>query len=122
MRKIFLYKVSTGGPRLFVHNRLSPLIHLSLAKLDFGTQLMNKHFELLHSGASKLGLKLYFVATKCQKSRCRWLCGLRCQCVCVDGWMSVVSVVYCQVEISLVGQSLVPRSTTVCFVSKAGIT
>jgi len=28
----------------------------------------------------------------------------------MDGWMSVVSVVYCQVEVSVVGQSLVQSS------------
>ena len=41
---------------------------------------------------------------------------------CVCGWMSVVSVVYCRVEVSAVGQLLVQRSTTLCCVSKVGIT
>jgi hypothetical protein len=33
--------------------------------LDFRTQLMNKHFELLHSGTVKLSPEMYFVSTKC---------------------------------------------------------
>ena len=40
----------------------------------------------------------------------------------LDEWMSVVSVVYCQAEVSVVCQSLFQRSTIVCCVSKVGIT
>jgi len=35
----------------------------------FHTQLMDRHFELSHSGAVKLSLDLYFVSTKCMKGR-----------------------------------------------------
>ena len=45
---------------------------------DFRTQLMDKYFELYHSGAVQLSPELYFQSTKCQKGRSRWPRGLRC--------------------------------------------
>jgi len=35
----------------------------------FHTQLLDRHFELSHSGAVKLSLELYCVSTKCKKGR-----------------------------------------------------
>jgi hypothetical protein len=41
--------------------------------LGISTQLTNKNFVLLLSGA--LSPKLYFESTKCQKGQSQWLCG-----------------------------------------------
>ena len=101
---------------------------------DFHTQLANRLFKQSHSGALKLSLKLYFVSTKCQKGISLWPLSLKCRFVVAQlmrlqvqscqghGYLSVVSVVCCQVDVSVMGQSLVQRSPTKWGVSKAGIT
>jgi hypothetical protein len=48
-----------------------------IVNLDCNTQLTNKHFKLLYSGAVQLSLRLYFVSSECQKGRPQWPQGLR---------------------------------------------
>jgi len=38
-----------------------------MLNLVFHTQMIDRHFELSHSGAVKLSLELYFLSTKCKK-------------------------------------------------------
>jgi len=79
------------------------------------TQLMDRNFELSHSGSVKLSLDLYFVSSKCKKGRshaawCRaWVCcHLLARIADLNltrghGCLSLLSVVCCQVEVCAMG-------------------
>lgn len=49
----------------FIHYKFLPQFIFCMPNLDFHTQLMNIHFELLHSGIVKLRPELYAVSAKC---------------------------------------------------------
>jgi len=107
-----LYRILiTGGPRL-------------LCNPHFCTQLTNKHSKLSHSGAVKLSPEMYFVSTKGKKGQSQWPHGLRRGSAAArllwlrvwippGAWM-FLSLLCCQVAVSLTGQSHVQRSFTEC--------
>jgi len=73
--------------------------------------------------ALRLSPELYLVSTECQKCRSQWPWGRRSEAARLQrlrvrippkAWMSVVSVVCSQVEVSATGRSLVRRSPTDC--------
>jgi hypothetical protein len=94
---------------------------------------MNKHFELSHSATVKPSPEGYFECTKCQKGRSQWLRCVRRRSVPArllglwvqippGPWMpSLVSVVCCQVEVSVTDWSLVQRSPTECGCLRQGL-